>query len=235
MKVTLITLDLSYNNITELPKEIGELILLKELRCSFNKILVIPPEIARIKRLRKLFLNGNKLKTLPEEIGKLDMMEELVLSENNLEELPRTISMMTNLRILKLQNNKLRNLPYEIAEILTLEILDCTNNAAMNMVPEAWRGDIQSILFTCKIHREYQQKMEEMAITNADLGKHTQYLEQEQLIMKEAISDYKFSIEELKRSLPPKIAAKMEKEAAKNLLRKQGASDKKEDSCCNIM
>ena len=76
-----------------------------------------------------------------------------LVSENNLIELPNTIQNMVALRILKLQNNKIAKLPHELAELSTLEELDCSNNNNLDMVPKAWRGDTESILFICKLHR----------------------------------------------------------------------------------
>lgn len=90
---------------------------------------------------------------MPEEMGKLDMLDELVLSENLLEELPHSISSMSTLRIIKLENNKLRSLPHEIADIVTLEEVNCANNTQLEMLPENWRGNSDSILFICRIHR----------------------------------------------------------------------------------
>jgi len=188
--------------------------LLKELKCSFNKVGAIPPEIGKLKRLRRFIFNSNKIKSIPPEIGRLEMLEELVLSENLLEDIPHTVSLMANLRILKLQNNKLRNIPYELAEVLTLEEIDCSNNNNLDTVPSRWRGDTESLLFTCRVHRDYNIRLEELLTTNADLTKHSQFLEQEQLVMKETIQELKYQIDELKRNLPKKIAKKMAEEAA---------------------
>jgi leucine-rich repeat protein SHOC2 len=125
MSLKIVTLDLSYNSIFEIPPQIGEMQLLRELRCSVNKISVLPREIGRINRLRRLYLNGNRIRSLPEEIGRLQLLEELVLSENSLEDLPKTISNIAALRVLKLQNNKLHNLPYELADLQVLFGLSC--------------------------------------------------------------------------------------------------------------
>ena len=81
---TLLLLDVSYNNMFELPVNIGELSMLREFRAAFNKLVKLPSTIGKLKRLRKLVLNGNKLKHLPDEIGRLDQLEELILSENRL-------------------------------------------------------------------------------------------------------------------------------------------------------
>ena len=69
--------------------------------------------------------------------------------------------------------------------------IDCLNNNNLDMVPEKWRGDSYSILFICRLHRDYSLKMEEMLGTNNDFQKHAQFLEQQQLIIKEKIAEYK--------------------------------------------
>ena len=71
-------------------------------------------------------------------------------------------------------------------------------------VPKLWLGDTDSILFVCRIHRSYMIRMEEMSITNEDLTKHSQYLEQEQLLYKENIKDFKIEVQNLKRAMPKK-------------------------------
>ena len=112
------------------------------------------------------------------------MLEDLVVSENHLDDLPPTIQTMQALKVLRLQNNRLRTLPYEIGEILTLEEIDCSNNNDLDLLPPAWRGDTESILFICRINRENKARIDEMTEANADLKKHSQYLEQEQIVMK---------------------------------------------------
>ena len=163
MKITLVVLDLSYNHIHEIPPQLGELVLLKEFRASFNKIAVLPSEVGRLKRLRRLVLNNNRLTSLPHELGRLEQMEDLVVSENLLDSVPATLSLCAVLRVLKLQNNKLRGLPFELADVMTLEDLDCSNNPGLDVVPEKWRGDTLSILFICRVHRDYHTRMEEMS------------------------------------------------------------------------
>lgn len=149
----LVRLDVSYNHLTELPVQIGEMVMLRELIASFNKIVLLPPEIGKLRRLKRLVLNNNRIKVLPAEVGNMEMLEDLLLNENLIEDLPTTIAKMTNLRVLKLTSNRLRSLPFEIANILSLEELDCGNNPHLATVPAKWRGDTESLLFTCRLHR----------------------------------------------------------------------------------
>jgi Leucine-rich repeat (LRR) protein len=125
----------------------------RELIASFNKITRLPVEMGKLRRLRKLYLNNNRIKNLPNEIGSMEMLEEFVVSENMIEELPVSIARIPNLKVLRLTNNRLRFIPYELANILTLEEFDCGNNPNLESVPAKWRGDTDSLLFTCRIHR----------------------------------------------------------------------------------
>ena len=77
-----------------------------------------------------------------------------------------------------------QTLPFEIGEILTLEEVDCANNKELSMLPPAWRGDTESILFVLRIYRDNLARIDELTQANADLTKHSQYLEQEQMVMK---------------------------------------------------
>jgi len=213
MSVSLVVLDLSYNHIHEIPPQVGELVLLREFRASFNKISAIPPEMGRLKRLRRLILNSNRLTAIPPELGRLEQMEELVLSENLIEVVPPTLSLCAVLRILKLQNNRLRTLPFELSDVLTLEEVDCSNNPSLDMVPEKWRGDTVSIMFVCRVHRDYYTRMEELSQTNGDLTKHSQFLEQEQLVMKDSVGLLRDQIAELKKLMPKSTLNRMERDA----------------------
>lgn len=149
----IIKLDISYNHIQELPPQIGEMVLLRELIGCFNKIQAIPKEIGSLRRLRKLILNTNRIRVIPPELGNCEVLEELILSENMVEELPVTLAKIQNLRVLKMTNNKLKAIPFEIADVLTLEEFDCGNNPHLESVPAKWRGDTESVLFTLRVHR----------------------------------------------------------------------------------
>ncbi len=83
--LALTELDLSYNDLSELPAEIGQLSKLQEFDLSFNYYLrKLPAEIGRLRELRKLNLGINFLSELPAEIAQLRKLQELDLSENTL-------------------------------------------------------------------------------------------------------------------------------------------------------
>ena len=91
---TTIELNLLYENLTNLtnlPKEIGNLTNLQRLYLDNNKLTSLPNEIGNLINLKFLSLGINKLTSLPKEIGNLINLERLDLNNNNLTSLPKEI------------------------------------------------------------------------------------------------------------------------------------------------
>ena len=65
----LLHLNLSYNGLTKISKNIQKLVLLKELNLSHNQIDFIDPAISCCVRLRRLNVSCNNLTTLPAELS----------------------------------------------------------------------------------------------------------------------------------------------------------------------
>ena len=103
-------LNLSYNNLTQLPVEIGQLTQLTKLDLSNNNITHLPVEIGQLTQLATLNLSNNKLTHLPVEIGQLTQLTLLDLQINKLTQLPVEIGQLTQLTILSLFNNPIENL-----------------------------------------------------------------------------------------------------------------------------
>ena len=101
--------NLSYSNIKEIPKEIGNLINLERLYLYTNQITKIPSEIGNLINLNILDLSDNNIGEIPTEIGKLINLIKLYLNNNQIREIPSEISRLINLKVLYLCNNKLSN------------------------------------------------------------------------------------------------------------------------------
>jgi len=65
-------LDLSRNQLSELPTEITQLANLNTLDLSENQLSELPTEITQLANLNTLDLSGNQLSELPAEIGLLE-------------------------------------------------------------------------------------------------------------------------------------------------------------------
>ena len=132
----LISLDLSYNQLTQLPPEIGELKKLGTLHLQNNQLTQLPSEIKELTKLIALYLSYNQLTQLPPEIGELKNLTTLHVSNNQLTQLPPEIGELKKLGTLHLQNNQLTQLPSEIAEIKYLTTLNLFVNPLTSPPPE---------------------------------------------------------------------------------------------------
>ncbi|XP_078680723.1 uncharacterized protein LOC144915835 [Branchiostoma floridae x Branchiostoma belcheri] len=126
---SLVILDLGNNtNLGHLPRQIGLLAKLRELRVQRCGIEKLPEELYNLQTLEVLVAPGNKITTLSEEIDRLYNLKEIWLGENELESLPGTLCVLSNLHTLSLYKNKLSSLPPGIANLQTLKLLSIQSN-----------------------------------------------------------------------------------------------------------
>jgi hypothetical protein len=71
--------------------------MLRRLDVSFNYITVLPKEIALLSNLRILLVNSNPISYLPEEIASLTKIEEMDIRNTKIEEVPLVISVLKEL------------------------------------------------------------------------------------------------------------------------------------------
>jgi Leucine-rich repeat (LRR) protein len=122
-------LDLTDQNLTALPPQIGMLQNLKELLAGGNHLQTLPDEFCRLKKLRILYLPNNKISRLPELIGNLRSLREINLLNNELETLPISFGKLDSLISLELFGNNLLAFPKELCSCLQLNELGLYFNA----------------------------------------------------------------------------------------------------------
>jgi internalin A len=132
-------LDLSGNDLTELPPSIGKLKNLKKLilgkwdseqQKSFgNKLTSLPLEISKLTNLRSLDLSDNSFSEIPDSITRLTNLRSLDLSDNSFSEIPDSITRLTNLQSLNLSYNSLSTIPDSITRLTNLETLYLSVNS----------------------------------------------------------------------------------------------------------
>lgn len=147
---TLEYLDLTDNDLSELPDDFAKLSKLKILFVSNNKFTVFPSILSKCKNLemigfrnnnihilkenalpittRWLILTQNYLETLPQSMGDLHLLQKCMLSGNRLQSLPHSFSRCTNLELLRLSANKLKTLPLQILTLPKLSWLAYSGN-----------------------------------------------------------------------------------------------------------
>ncbi|GMH46891.1 hypothetical protein TL16_g09877 [Triparma laevis f. inornata] len=155
---TLVFLDVSFNAITSLPEELGDLYQLKELNIACNHITNLPVSIGKLIKLQQLKANGNNIEEIPEEIGKCKSVKVMHLNENKIIGIPNTLAECTRLEVLRLQNNKIIGLPHEIATLPIKEI-DVSNNNELDMIPKPMRGNTDIVMWILHNHHANHKKL----------------------------------------------------------------------------
>ncbi|KFV77509.1 Leucine-rich repeat-containing protein 2 [Struthio camelus australis] len=116
-------LELSKNQITHLPVEIG-LKNLKVLNVSFNNLKSVPPELGDCENLEKLDLSGNlEITELPFELSNLKQVTVVDVSANKFPSIPICVLRMSNLQWLDISSNNLKDLPQDIDRLDQLQTL----------------------------------------------------------------------------------------------------------------
>jgi len=139
-------LDLSGQELTELPVEIGKLKQLESLilgkkvegyervgsrlleNVSGNNLKTLPLELLGLPNLRKLDISGNPLESIPDVVTQLLHLEELILIRVKLTQIPDAIAKLTNLTQLDLRNNQITEISEAIAKLTNLTQLNLDGN-----------------------------------------------------------------------------------------------------------
>ena len=141
-------LDLTDQQLTTLPAEIGQLTQLKVLKLGTkvppwekdnpmkNQLTALPSELFTLTNLTTLWLWNNKLTALPSELFTLTNLTELDLSDNQLTALPPELFTLTNLTTLYLGGNQLTMLPPKLFTLTNLTVLSLRDTQLTALPPE---------------------------------------------------------------------------------------------------
>ncbi|MEH2078230.1 MAG: leucine-rich repeat protein [Nostoc sp.] len=147
-------LDLSGQELTELPVEIGKLQQLESLilgkkvegyedvgnrylqKVSGNNLKTLPLELLSLPNLRKLDISGNPLESIPDVVTQILHLEELILIRVELTKIPDAIANLTNLTQLDLSGNQITEIPEALTNLTNLTQLDLSGNQ-ITEIPEA--------------------------------------------------------------------------------------------------
>lgn len=109
------------------------------LDLSFEKIEFLPKEMEALKNLKWLDLSGNKLKRFPKELYKLTKLEDLDLSDNQIQIWEPGISALSNLRKLDMKENQLKHIPHELWS-LNLVVVEFWKNPLSGIPSGFWNS-----------------------------------------------------------------------------------------------
>ena len=146
------TLNLLYNGITEIIPEMCNLKSLSSLYFGYNGITIIPREICNLTSLTELLLNDNCITDFPPELCQLANLSVLCLNNNTIIKIPHELSQLTNLTELHLNNNNIEEIPSELFQLTNLSVLELTNNNIKNIVANDNICKFLSNIYTLKIN-----------------------------------------------------------------------------------
>ncbi|KAK4255937.1 hypothetical protein QN277_008862 [Acacia crassicarpa] len=141
-RLPLVALNLSYNKISgPIPKEMGEITTLEELRLRDNMLEgTLPSSLGKLKELRILDLSHNYLNgSIPESFARLPLVA-LDLSSNPISSpIPKEIGNITTLEELSLRDNMLEGtLPSSLGKLKQLRKLILSGNNFSGIMPESF-------------------------------------------------------------------------------------------------
>ena len=126
-------LNLSGNQLTDLPADLHRLEHLQIIFCSNNLFTRLPEALGRCEqlffvgfkscqivevsprtlppRLRSLVLTDNRIESLPEELGQFEHLQKLMMAGNRLTSLPASLASCQRLELVRIAANRMRQLP----------------------------------------------------------------------------------------------------------------------------
>lgn len=120
-------LNLTNNQLADLPDDLSRLHKLRILFCSENRFTHVPPAVGSCPHLRMVGFKSNRIETV-DEAALPPTLRWLILTDNRIQQLPPSIGQCTSLQKLMLAGNQLEQLPEEMAACGSLEMLRLSAN-----------------------------------------------------------------------------------------------------------
>lgn len=107
-------LNVSGTNLTELPEEIGECLMLEEITANASQFRSIPNSIGQLERLRIINFAYNQIDSIPQSISNCTYLVRLNLSSNSITTVPNGFGSLVNLTYCNLSHNNLTQFSIEL-------------------------------------------------------------------------------------------------------------------------
>lgn len=166
---TLEILDLSNNNLSDLPTNFAQLKKLKRVFLSFNQFKHIPSVLAKCPALIMVAFKGNQINEFAEH-SLPTTTQWLILTDNQITQLPHSFGELTQLRKLALAGNKLTSLPASMAQCQELELVRLSANNLTHI--DDWLFELPKLSWLAFAGNEFNksQSLQNIALTQVKLS-----------------------------------------------------------------
>ncbi|MEZ9152497.1 protein kinase [Vibrio sp. F13] len=120
-------LDLSGNQLSDLPAELSKLTNLRIIFASNNLFTHLPDVLGSLPKLEMIGFKTNQIKTVS-EVSLPPQLRWLILTDNEIEALPSSLGERPRLQKLALAGNKIRVLPESMENLSNLELVRLSAN-----------------------------------------------------------------------------------------------------------
>jgi hypothetical protein len=204
-------LDLSGNQLTELPDDLARLTRLRVIFCSNNRFTSLPEVLGRLPELSMIGFKANRIRAVtPSSLP--PKLRWLILTDNDLEEIPNEIGRCDKLQKLMLAGNRLQNLPSSLAACQRLELLRIAENNLSELPP--WLLALPRLSWLAYSGNPFSAALEAEALTSASIGEIPwRSLQLEELLGEGASGIIHRATASLQEEPPPAVAVKLFKGA----------------------
>jgi hypothetical protein len=165
---TLELLDLSGNQLSELPVDLPRMHRLRVLFASDNLFTELPAVLGQCPALSMIGFKANRIRHVP--VGALPAgLRWLILTDNQVEFLPPDIGQCLPLQKLMLAGNRLQSLPPQLAQCQRLELLRISANP-LAALPD-WLTQLPRLSWLAFAGTPYAQAQEARALESAPIAR----------------------------------------------------------------
>lgn len=161
-------LDLSNNQLTDLPDELENLVNMRILFLSNNDFEQIPAVLARCPKLEMISFKSNRLVRVGEGVLPVDT-RWLILTDNQIEMLPDSMGQLHRLQKLALAGNRLQALPASMSDCKNLELARLSANNLSSM-PD-WLFQLPKLAWLAFSGNEFNRVSHLSEVDNKDAPK----------------------------------------------------------------
>lgn len=136
-------LNLSQNQLQDLPENLSEITTLRDLKLSRNRLNTADVflTLAALPNLRSLWLDNNQISALAPEIAALNQLRFLYIDANKLSSLPETMPGLNHLLVMHAAQNEFTELPGVLTRMPRLLFVIFSNNPIDEIPPIFHRND----------------------------------------------------------------------------------------------